>query len=106
MGPLEVFLLIAFGLYIWALVVAFQKGHIVLFVIGLIFVPAALIGALIPAKPTSSWARRRAVQSGLSQCPACQREVSPAAASCVHCGHPLAPAAAPQNDGNAPPPNS
>jgi hypothetical protein len=56
-GPVElvVFLVIA-GLYIWALVVCAMKARWVFFVLGIFSGLFALIGALLPAKPGSSWA--------------------------------------------------
>jgi len=59
-GPIElVFLLVLVGLYIWALVVCAQKGRWVFFVLGIFFGLFAIIGALLPPKPDSSWARKR-----------------------------------------------
>ena len=59
-GPAEVLVLGIIALYIWALVVCGMKGRWVLFVLGLLFAPVAFVGALMPAKPDSSWASRRA----------------------------------------------
>ncbi len=61
-GPMEVVvlpvLLGIFALYVWALVVCAQKGRWVFFVLGILFGLFAFIGALLPAQPDSSWARR------------------------------------------------
>jgi hypothetical protein len=59
MGPLELFILLLIGLYIWALVVAGMKGRWAWFVVGLFIGPAAFVGALLPARPQSSWAAKR-----------------------------------------------
>jgi hypothetical protein len=58
-GPVEVFVLLLLGLYIWALVVSGMKGRWVWFVLGLFLFPFALVGALLSARPSSSWANKR-----------------------------------------------
>ncbi len=46
------------ALYVWALVVCAQKGRWVFFVLGILFGLFAFDGALLPAQPGSSWARK------------------------------------------------
>jgi len=58
-GPLEVFILLSFVLWIPALVVAGMKGRWVWFVLGILFWLPAFVGALLPPQPRSAWALRR-----------------------------------------------
>lgn len=89
MGPLEVFILLVLVVYVPALVVCAQKGRWVMFVIGLLFGPIAVIGAFLPARPDSRWAIRYGM--GNKTCPRCAEEVKVAAQVCKHCGHEFAP---------------
>jgi hypothetical protein len=58
------FFVLYFFLLFTVCVMTFQKGHIVLGIIG-IFIPFLwLIGAILPARPGSTYARREAMQYG------------------------------------------
>ena len=59
-GIPEVVVLLLILLYIAALTVTGMKGRWVLFVLGLLFGIFAFVGALLPAKPGSTWERRQA----------------------------------------------
>ncbi len=58
MGVPEILILLILLTQIAALVVAGMKGRWVWFVLGLLLWLPAFIGALLPAMPGSSWARR------------------------------------------------
>ncbi len=59
-GAPEIIVLLLLLLYLAALVVTGMKGRWVLFVLGLLFGIFAFVGALLPAKPGSTWERRQA----------------------------------------------
>jgi hypothetical protein len=58
-GPFEVLVLLFLVGNIVALVVCAMKERWVLFVLGLLFAVPAWIGALLSARPGSTWERRK-----------------------------------------------
>ena len=58
-GPVEALVLVWLLSVVAALVVSGLKGHRVWFVLGLLFALPAYVGALLPARPGSAWARRQ-----------------------------------------------
>ena len=59
-GLPELIILVVLLSYVPALVVAGMKERWVWFVLGLLFWLPSYVGALLPARPGSSWARREA----------------------------------------------
>jgi len=68
-----------------ALVFAALKGRWVLFVLGIIAFPFAFIGALLPARANSPWARRH--EAELKNCSQCGDPADRTAQVCASCGH-------------------
>jgi len=58
-GPVEALVLVWLLSVVAALVVSALKGHWVWFVLGVLFALPAYVGALLPARQGSVWARRR-----------------------------------------------
>jgi hypothetical protein len=59
-GPVELVVVLLLIAYVAALVVTGMKGRWVLFVLGILFGIFAFVGALMPARPGSHWANRKA----------------------------------------------
>ena len=60
MSGVAVFLLIYFGLLIWASIVAVQKGKTTMMILGWVLcTPLIVIAAIRIAKPNSGWATRK-----------------------------------------------
>ena len=58
-GPLEILIVLMLIGYIPALIITGMKGRWIVFTLGLILVLPAFVGAILPARPDSTWAIRR-----------------------------------------------